>query len=84
MAKFRIDITSFSQQEGESLYEAWERFRDLFRKCPHHGLLDWLIIQTFYNDLSFSTKTTIDATASGVLMKNHPKNSKLDREDSDK
>ena len=28
-AKFRQEITSFNQQHGESLYEAWERFKDL-------------------------------------------------------
>ncbi|XP_038973113.1 uncharacterized protein LOC120105094 [Phoenix dactylifera] len=35
-AKLRNDITSFAQFDGESLYEAWERFKDLQRKCPHH------------------------------------------------
>jgi len=28
-AKLRAEITSFIQQDGESLYEAWERFKDL-------------------------------------------------------
>jgi len=28
-AKLRIEITSFIQRDGESLYEAWERFKDL-------------------------------------------------------
>lgn len=36
--KMRNDITSFLQMEGESLYEACERFKDLLRKCPHHDL----------------------------------------------
>lgn len=39
-AKLRNDITSFVQFDGESLYEAWERFKDLQRRCPHHGLPD--------------------------------------------
>ncbi|XP_027165399.1 uncharacterized protein LOC113765424 [Coffea eugenioides] len=67
-----MDITSFSQLDGESLYETWERFRELLRRCPHHGLPDWLIVQTFYNGLSFSTKTTIDAAAGGALMGKSP------------
>ncbi|PWS05605.1 hypothetical protein, partial [Enterobacter sp. HPCN14] len=46
-AKLRNDITSFCQFDGESIYEAWERFKELLRKCPHHALPDWLIIQTF-------------------------------------
>ncbi|CAL9016475.1 unnamed protein product [Prunus brigantina] len=34
-AKFRQDIMSFAQYDKEPLYEAWERFKDLLRKCPH-------------------------------------------------
>nr|XP_027109803.1 uncharacterized protein LOC113729769 [Coffea arabica] len=43
-ARLRMDITSFSQQEGETLYEAWEHYRELERRCPHHDLLDWLVV----------------------------------------
>jgi len=37
-AILRNQITSFTQKENESLYEAWEQFKDLLRLCPHHGL----------------------------------------------
>ena len=37
-ASLRNQITSFSQREDETLYEAWEQFKDLLRLCPHHGL----------------------------------------------
>lgn len=37
-AKLRNDITSFQQLEGESLYETWERHKELLRRCPHHGI----------------------------------------------
>ncbi|XP_071917054.1 uncharacterized protein [Coffea arabica] len=67
-AKLRMDITSFSQQEGETLYEPWERYRELQRRCPHHGLPDWLVVQTFYNGLTYPTKTHVDAAAGGALM----------------
>ena len=50
-AKLMADITSFTQQDGESLYEASERFKDLQHQCPHHRVLDWLLFQTFYNGL---------------------------------
>ncbi|XP_017970470.1 PREDICTED: uncharacterized protein LOC108660713 [Theobroma cacao] len=67
-AKLRNDITSFTQFDGESLYEAWERFKKLLRRCPHHGIPNWLQVQTFYNGLVGSIKTTIDAAAGGALM----------------
>ena len=37
-AKLRNEITSFHQLEDESLYEACERFKELLRRCPHHGI----------------------------------------------
>ena len=37
-ASLRNQITSFTQRENESLYEAWEQLKDLQRLCPHHGL----------------------------------------------
>jgi len=36
--------------------------------CPHHGLEKWLIVHTFYNGLSYTTKMTVDAAAGGALM----------------
>ena len=42
MAKLRNDISSFVQMDLETLYDAWERYKDLLRRCPHHGLPLWL------------------------------------------
>ena len=56
------------QQDSESLCEAWERFKDLLRKCPHHEIAKWLQVQTFYNGLSGIMRTIIDAAAGGALM----------------
>ena len=41
-AKMRNEITTFLQASMESLYEAWERYKEMMRKCPHHGLPMWL------------------------------------------
>ena len=40
----------------------------MLRLCPHHGLEKWLIIHTFYNGLSYTTKIYVDAAAGGALM----------------
>ncbi|KAL4362388.1 hypothetical protein GQ457_04G022090 [Hibiscus cannabinus] len=32
----RNQITSFRQEDDEAMHEAWERYRDLFRRCPMH------------------------------------------------
>ncbi|XP_044489283.1 uncharacterized protein LOC123213766 [Mangifera indica] len=67
-AKLRNKIATFFQRDDESLYEAWERFKDLQRQCPHHGLTDWLVVQTFSNGLSHLLKSILDAAANGSLM----------------
>ncbi|GJZ18272.1 zinc finger, CCHC-type containing protein, partial [Tanacetum coccineum] len=41
-AKLRNDILMFQQHQGESLSEAWARFKDLLQKVPHHGIDLWL------------------------------------------
>ncbi|GKE60422.1 zinc finger, CCHC-type containing protein, partial [Tanacetum coccineum] len=41
-AKLRNDILMFQQHHGESLSEAWTRFKDLLQKFPYHGIDIWL------------------------------------------
>ncbi|GJT60410.1 integrase, catalytic region, zinc finger, CCHC-type containing protein [Tanacetum coccineum] len=41
-AKLHNDILMFQQHHGESLSEAWTRFKDLLQKVPHHGIDLWL------------------------------------------
>ncbi|KAJ9567940.1 hypothetical protein OSB04_003906 [Centaurea solstitialis] len=67
-ANFRAEITQFKIRSGESIYEAWERYRELLRMCPHHGLQQWLTIEMFYNGLDQHHKNIIDSAAGGSLM----------------
>ena len=61
-------MTAFKQEYGESLRDAWERFKDLQRACPHHGLEKWFLLKRFYNGLDPETKGTVDNAASGVFL----------------
>ena len=67
-AKLWDQITQFNQKDGESLYDAWERFKEMLRLFPHHGLKKWPIVHTFYNGLSYTSKMTVDAALGGALM----------------
>ncbi|KAG8486099.1 hypothetical protein CXB51_019413 [Gossypium anomalum] len=71
-AKLRNDISSFVQMDLETLYDAWERYKDLLRRCPHHGLPLWLQVQTFYNSVNPSTRQMIDGTAGGTINNKTP------------
>ena len=64
----RIQIHNFAQYEGETFYEACDRYKDLLRKCPHHGLSKWMQVPHFYNGLTGTTRTLPDASARGALM----------------
>ncbi|XP_062100995.1 uncharacterized protein LOC133806916 [Humulus lupulus] len=67
-AKLRNEITSFQQLDEESLYEAWEGFKELLRKCPHHGIPHCIQLETFYNSLNAHTIMVVDASANGALL----------------
>ena len=69
IAQLVQEINTFGQLEGKNLAEAWDRFHELFRKCPHHRLTRWMQVHTFYNGLRNATRTVIDASAGGALMK---------------
>ncbi|GKD69255.1 zinc finger, CCHC-type containing protein, partial [Tanacetum coccineum] len=66
-AKLRNDIMMFQQHHGESISEAWTRFKDLLQNVPHHGINLWFQVQFFYNHVNPVTRRTIDQSAGGKL-----------------
>ncbi|GKA30879.1 hypothetical protein Tco_0717184, partial [Tanacetum coccineum] len=52
----------------ESFCEAWERFKDLLRACPHHGFTELHQIDTFYNSLTSTDQDSLNAAAGGNLL----------------
>ena len=40
-------ISIFSQKESETLYQAWQRFKDLLNLYPHHGYESWCNVSYF-------------------------------------
>ncbi|KAK1429674.1 hypothetical protein QVD17_11888 [Tagetes erecta] len=71
-AKFRTRILSFQQDDEESIHEAWERYKDLMRKVPHHGLKKWQQCETFYNGLDAPSQQLIDLHANGDFLLKRP------------
>ena len=61
--KMRNDITSFVQGDHESLHKAWERYKEMLRKCPHHCLPVWMQVETFYAGLLPNVQTMVDVVA---------------------
>ncbi|GJY58388.1 hypothetical protein Tco_0458280 [Tanacetum coccineum] len=72
-AKLCNDILIFQQRQGESLSEAWTRFKDLLQKVPHHGIDLWLQVKIFYDHVNPAIRRTIDQSVDGKL---HDRNAK--------
>nr|GEZ26307.1 reverse transcriptase domain-containing protein [Tanacetum cinerariifolium] len=55
--------------------EAWDRFKDLLRKCPHHSFSELHQINTFYNSLTQSDQDSLNVAAGGNLLIRTPRDS---------
>nr|GFC68435.1 reverse transcriptase domain-containing protein [Tanacetum cinerariifolium] len=64
----RNEITNFLQKSKETFNEAWERFKDLLRQCPHHGFSELHQQDTFYNALNPNDQDTLDSAAGGNFL----------------
>src|SRR3954471_22682384 len=61
----RYDIVNFKQKEGESLGDAYKRFKRLLVACPTHNMDVTEQMQNFVNGLKLKTKQLIDTAAGG-------------------
>nr|GEW87944.1 reverse transcriptase domain-containing protein [Tanacetum cinerariifolium]GEW87946.1 reverse transcriptase domain-containing protein [Tanacetum cinerariifolium] len=68
------DIMNFQQKFNETFSEAWDRFKDLLYKCPHHGLLELHQIDTFYNALTQFDQDSLNVATGGNLLNRTPRN----------
>nr|GEY42804.1 reverse transcriptase domain-containing protein [Tanacetum cinerariifolium] len=69
----RNEITNFLQKSNETFNEAWERFKDLLRQCPHHGFSELHQLDTFYNALNPNDQDALDSAAEGNFLDKIPR-----------
>ncbi|KAL4390700.1 hypothetical protein AHAS_Ahas03G0171300 [Arachis hypogaea] len=73
LIKLRTDVQTFRQKEGESLYEAWERYNLMLGKCPPDMFSNWIQLQIFYDEISETARMSLDNSVGGSLhMKKTP------------
>ncbi|GJS13334.1 reverse transcriptase domain-containing protein [Tanacetum coccineum] len=65
----RNEITNFRQRFDESFSEAWDRFKDLLRACPHHGFSELHQLDTFYNALNSNDQDSLNSAAGAIVSK---------------
>ncbi|GKF52108.1 reverse transcriptase domain-containing protein [Tanacetum coccineum] len=68
----RNEITRFQQRFDEIFYEAWDRFNDLLRACPHHGFSKLHQLDTFYNALNSNDQDSLNSAAGGNFLDKMP------------
>nr|GFB61346.1 reverse transcriptase domain-containing protein [Tanacetum cinerariifolium] len=47
---------------------AWDRYKDLLRACPHHGITELHQLDTFYNALNPTDQDILNSAAGGNLL----------------
>ncbi|GJU76093.1 reverse transcriptase domain-containing protein [Tanacetum coccineum] len=67
------EITRFQQKFNETFYEAWDRFNDLLRGCPHHGFSELHQLDTFYNALNSNDQDSLNSAAGGNFLDKMPR-----------
>nr|GFD32055.1 reverse transcriptase domain-containing protein [Tanacetum cinerariifolium] len=53
--------------------EAWERFKDLLRQCPHYGFSELHQLDTFYNALNPNDQDALDFAVGGNFLDKIPR-----------
>ncbi|XP_010279321.1 PREDICTED: uncharacterized protein LOC104613275 [Nelumbo nucifera] len=71
-ANIKKEICGIIQFSGETLYEYWERFKQLCASCLQHQIPEQLLIQYFYEGLLSMDRSMIDAASGGVLVDKTP------------
>nr|GEY28203.1 DNA-directed DNA polymerase [Tanacetum cinerariifolium] len=62
------EISNFQQRFDEPFHETWDRFKDLFRACPHHGFTKLHQLDTFYNSLNPNDQDSLNSAVGGNLL----------------
>ena len=65
-------ISTFSQKDNETLYQVWERFKDLLNQCPHHGYESWRLVSYFYEGLTIRERQFVEMMCNGEFLKKDP------------
>jgi len=65
--KGKQEISSFQQEDSESLSQTWDRFKGLLRKTPTHGFDMPTQLTLFLGGLQSHTKLILDASAEGNI-----------------
>nr|GEV36040.1 reverse transcriptase domain-containing protein [Tanacetum cinerariifolium] len=64
----KLMLFPYSLEDRARICEAWDRFKELLRACPHHGFTELTQIDTFYNGLTEQDQDSLNAASGGNLL----------------
>lgn len=67
--QIRNEAYTFKQKDLKRYPKAWERFKDLFKKCQNLDISKQAQVFIFYNGLHLEYKNLINASVDGSVMK---------------
>ena len=66
-------ISSFVQGNDETLFMAWERFKDAYNFYPTHGYNTWRLVSYFYEGLQPRDCQFVQVACGGGFLQKEPK-----------
>ena len=67
-----MQISTFVQKDSETLYQSWERFKELLSMCPHHGYENWRLVSYFYEGLTPRKCQFVEIMCNGEFLQKNP------------
>ncbi|CAL9025498.1 unnamed protein product, partial [Prunus brigantina] len=65
--KDKREILTFTQKPNEEFHEAWERYTEIYIKCPHVKIDSDTQMNIFFDGLNPTSKSHVNASAGGSL-----------------
>ena len=72
-SKIKGEIIVFKQGEDESLYNTWERYKRLLKRCSMDGIDLTTQMDIFYHAMNYASKGIIDASCCGDFKRRSAK-----------
>ena len=66
-SQLRAEISHF--RESETLFDAWDIFKELLRRYPQHDFELSSQVQIFYNGVTYASRTTVDVAFRRSIMR---------------
>ncbi|KAI5341712.1 hypothetical protein L3X38_009587 [Prunus dulcis] len=64
---FKREILTFTQKPNEEFHEAWERYTEMYIKCPHVKIDSDTQMNIFFDGFNPTSKSHVNASAGGSL-----------------